>query len=117
MIPLFGRFAVVRFDKAAADEQNVPKLYIPTLRFWTNVNSLIFAALIELLVGNSMGFIWIVLYALLMRVGPIVQQDATACNPMLGPMMNGTLVVRLGPCDIYAMSVVVEGGGSYVSDL
>lgn len=117
-IALVRRLRVVRLDPAAADEEHVADLDISALGGGTDVNALVQAALVELLLLVSMKVVktgagethfvadWVVvvriiLYALLLCITSVIEQDATTSNAMLGPMVDTAFMARIGPvgCD------------------
>lgn len=140
-IALVRRLRVVRLNPSAADEEHVADLDISALGGGTDVNALVQAALVELLVLVSVKAVktgagvtrlvadWvvvvrIVLYALLLCIASVIEQDATTGNAVFGPMVDTAFVARIGPagCDdvgalgLQAISSGIRKGGvaSYV---
>lgn len=87
------RLAIVRFFPAAADEEHVADLDVAALGSWANIDALVLAALVQLFPGNGVVVERVVVDALLAGVAAVVEQDATACDAVVGPVVDGALVV------------------------
>lgn len=89
----FGGAGIIRFFPAAANEEHVADLDVAALRCGADINALVFTALVELLPGNGVVVVWVVIDALLVRVASIVEKDAAAGYAMLGPVVDRAFVV------------------------
>jgi hypothetical protein len=99
------RLAIVRFFPAAADEEHVTDLDVAALSCGTNVDALVLAALVQLFPGDGVVVEGIVVDALLAGVAAVVEQDAAACDAVVGPVVDGALVVCGGAEDVGAFGL------------
>ena len=51
------------------------------------------------------------------RVAAVVEQDAAAGDPVLGPVVDGAFLVGVRAEDVGGLGVVVEGAGGDVGEL
>lgn len=86
-------FAVVRFFPATADEQHVADLDVAALGSGADVDALVFAALEELLPGDGVVVEGVVVDAFFVGVAAVVEEDAAACDAVLGPVVDGAFMV------------------------
>jgi hypothetical protein len=84
---------VVRLFPATPDEQHITDFDVAALSSGSNVNTLVLAALVELLETDGIVVIGVVVDTLLVRVATVVKENTTACNTMLSPVMDGALMV------------------------
>lgn len=115
--PLVRRFTIVRLDKPAADEEDIPRFDVAALRRRADIDALVFAALVQLFERDRVVVVRVVLDALAVRVAAVVEQDAAAGDAVLGPVVDGALGVGGGADDVGAVCVVVEGAGRKVGEL
>ncbi len=64
-----------------------------------------------------MSFVGVILDALFVGIGAVIEQDAAAGNAVVGPVVDGAFVVCFGTSDIFAVGVVIEGGRGHVGYL
>lgn len=84
---------VIRLFPAASDEQHISNLDVAALSCWSDVDTLVFATLVELFPGDRVVVIRVIVDAFLVRVAAIVEEYAASRNAVLCPMMNRALVV------------------------
>ena len=116
-LPLLRRRGMVRFDPAAPDEEQIADFDVPAQRFRSDVNTLRFAALVQLGVADGVVVVAVVGDVVGVRVAAVVEQDAPACDPVLGPVVDGAFVVGVWAEDVAGLGVVVEGAGWDVGEL
>lgn len=71
--PLLGRLAVIGLHEAAPDEQDIANPDIPTLRLRPDINTLIFAALVQFFETDGVVVVRIVLDSLLVGISAVVE--------------------------------------------
>jgi hypothetical protein len=78
------------------------------LRSRSNIDALVFTALVQFFPGNGVVVVWVVVDAFLVRVTAVVEQDAAAGDAMLGPVVNGAFVVcgRAGDVCSFGLQIV-----------
>lgn len=109
---------MVLLDKARAYEQNVTDLDMATLCLGSNVDALVFATKVKLLVRDPVIDEAVVLNAFLVCIGPVIKQYASPDQTaMLAPMVDGVFKVRVRSNDIGFVCVVVKCSSSQVSEL
>lgn len=108
---------MVCLRKTTSDEQEIPDFYIAALCFGADVDALVFPALVELLVGYTVGVVGVVYDAVSVGEGAVVEEDTTARDAVGGPVVDGAFVVGFGVCDVFGVGVVVEGVGGDVGEL
>ncbi len=79
------------------------------MRLWSDINPLRLATSRQLGVREGIVFPRIVGLPLRLRVGPVVEEDAAASDPMLGPEVDGAFFICGRADDIAAVRIVVEG--------
>ena len=90
---------------------------VSTLCFRPDINSLILPTRFELGVGYTFGFIGVQRDAILVTVGAVVEEDPTACDTVVGPVVDGAFVVCFVADYVFAVGVIVEGAGWYPGEL
>ena len=90
---------------------------VSTLCLWPDVNSLLLPTRLELGVGYTFGFIGVQGDALLVTVGAVIEEDTTACDTMVGPVVDGAFMICFVTDYVFAVGVVVEGAGWYPGEL
>ena len=116
-LPLLRRRRMVRFHPATPHEQQIPDLDIPAQRFGPDVDTLCFAAPVELGVGDGVVVVAVVGDVVGVGVAAVVEQDAAAGDPVLGPVVDGAFLVGVGAEDVGGLGVVVESAGGDVGEL
>jgi hypothetical protein len=86
-------FAVICFFPTTSDEQHVADLDVTALSSGADVDTLIFAALEELFPGNGVVVERVVVDAFFVSVATVVEEDASARNAVLCPVVDGAFVV------------------------
>lgn len=91
--PFLRALLVIRLFPTAANEQHIADSDVATLRSGPDVDALVLAALVELLPGDGVVVVGIVVNALLVGVATVVEEDASARDAMLGPVVDGAFVL------------------------
>lgn len=107
------RLAVVRLLPARADEEHVADFDVAALSGGADVDSLVFAAGVELVKGDGVVVEGVVGDAFFVGVAAVVEEDAAAGDAVLGPVVDGAFVVCCGADDVAAFGLdgVIRGGG------
>jgi hypothetical protein len=71
---------------------------------------LVLPTLIELLPGDGVVVVGVVVDALLVRIAAIVEQDTSAGDAMFGPVVDGAFVICGWPNDVGALSLLGFSG-------
>jgi hypothetical protein len=97
---------VICFFPPAADEHHVPNLDVATLCRGSNVDPLILATLVELLPGDGVVVVGVIIDAFLVRIATVVEEDAAACNTVFSPVMDRAFVVGCWACNVAAFCLM-----------
>lgn len=81
-------FVVICFFPAASNEQHVADLDVTALSRGANIDALVFAALVQLLPGDGVVVIGVVVDAFLVGVAAVVEENAASSDAVLGPVMD-----------------------------
>lgn len=84
----FGGLGVVCLLPAAADEQHVADFDVATLGSGSDVDALIFAALVELLPRDWVVVVGVIVDASFVGVAAVVEQYTTAGDTVFSPVMD-----------------------------
>lgn len=93
LIPRIITLTVVRLLPPTANEQHITDLDVTALCGRSNIDTLVFAALVQLFPGNGIVVERIIIDAFLLRVASVVEQDAATSDAVLCPVVDGALVV------------------------
>ena len=110
--PLIRSSGMVRLDESRPDEQYITNLDVTSLRYRTDVQSLIFAAMVELFEADGVVIIWIVAYTFTVGVASIIEQYPSTCysaGVLIRPVVDGTFFICARPRNVGPVSVIVEG--------
>jgi hypothetical protein len=102
---VFVAFVVIRFFPATTDEEHVAGLDVAALSSRANVDALVLTALVQLLPGNRVVVIRVVVDAFLVRVASVVEEDSSSRDTMLGPVVDRTFVVSCWAYDVAAFGL------------
>ena len=117
-MPLFFGLAKICLDETAPYEQQVPNAYVSTLSLRPNVDALILPACLQLGIRYAIGVVRIERKALLFTVRLVVEEDASTCDAVIRPVMNGAfMLVCCRPNDIRSVSIIVEHIGRQPSKM
>ena len=117
LIALLGWERVILCHPARADEQNIANADISTLSGGTDINALRFSAGGELRIGDGVGGIAGVFYVLGLSVAVVVEEEGTAGESVLRPVVDAVFVVGGWADDVGSVDIVVEGMGSGMGEL
>ncbi len=106
---LLGRFTVICLDEPAPDEENISDSDIPALRLRTDVNALVFSALVQFFEADGVVVVRVVLDSLLVGVSAVVEEHASTGDAVFGPVVDGAFVVGFWADNVFTVGVVVEG--------
>lgn len=84
---------IIRLLPAATDKQHIAGLDVTALRSGSDVYALVDATLVQVLPGNRIVVVRVVVDAFFVRVAPVVEQDAAAGDAVLGPVVDGAFVI------------------------
>jgi len=90
---IFRRPRIIRLLPPATHEKHVTNLNVTSLSCGTNVYTLVFSALVEFFPGDGIVIERIVVDAFLVCVASVVKEDASSCDTVFSPMVNGAFVV------------------------
>lgn len=117
--PFFGGFdSVVLTNESTSNEEDVANPDVAALCLRTDVDTLVFATRIELLIWDAMINETIILNTFLVCISSVIEQDAPPSNAaVLAPMMNGALEVGVWSNYVGCMRIVVKCPGREMRDL
>ena len=108
---------MVRLDPAAPHEEQIPDFDISALGLGPDIDTLGFAAAVELVVGDGVVVIAVVGDVVGVGVAAVVEEDAPSCDPVLRPVVDGAFLVGIRAHDVGGMGGVVECAGGDVGEL
>ena len=88
-----GLFLVLR-GPSAADQKHVSNLDVTALGLRSDVDALVLSTGYKLFVGDGMAVVAVVPFALLLRIAPVVEENAAACDTVLGEVVDRGFQVR-----------------------
>lgn len=92
--------AVIRLLPATSNEQHVTNFDVAALSCGADVDSLVLAALKELFPRDGVVVERVIVDAFLVGVATVVEEDAAACDAVLGPVVDGTFVISCRAGDV-----------------
>ena len=115
---LLLRLVVVRIDKSGANEQDIANLDITTVARWPQIDALALGRLLQLIVGDGVVDVWVILDAVGLCVAPVVDEDTASTDAVVSPVVDGALVFVLAwTVDVVACCAVIELGGGNVRNV
>jgi hypothetical protein len=115
-VALLARFLVVLVDEAGADEDDVANLDA-ALGGGPDVDTLGFAAGLEVGVGDAVGSVAAVSDVLRLRIGPVVEEEGPPREAVRGPVVDAVFEVGPGAVDVAVADAVVKGVCGDVGEL
>jgi hypothetical protein len=116
-VALFPRCFVVLFHEPRTDEDDIPNLDISSLSSGSDVNALSFPACFEVRVGDPVCGVAAIGDVVGLGVGIVVEEEGSAGEAMVGPVVDAIFVVGGRAVDIGAADAVVEGVGGDMGEL
>lgn len=98
----FIALAVICFFPATSNEEHVSGLDVAALSCGSDVDALIFAAVVEFLEGDGMVVVGVVGDSFFVGVASVVEEDAAAGNAVVSPVVNRAFVVGVRTSDVAA---------------
>lgn len=106
-VSLLLTLGVVRLHPTRTNHQDISDLDIATLRSWADVNTLALAGGSKFIPRNRVVRVAIVLFTIGLCITPVIDQDSSPGDAVLGPVVDGTLMAVL-VLDLSAGGSVVE---------
>lgn len=105
--PRIVALAIIRLLPPTANEQHITYFDVTTLCGRSNVDTLIFAALVQFFPGDGIVIERIIIDALFLRIASVVEQNATTSNTVFCPVVDGALVICGGANNICAFGLEI----------